>query len=158
MSVEILLFAGTVDGDLPLYASHATYYGGQPAKILTTGVDLATTYASIIGMLKNDSTVDAVAGPQVNDAAAGTLSCSVVFGANKVRLTQASAGQVFAYPPTAHSGAWQEGDEIYVAATGGVWDNAAGNAGDPPCGRVVKAPLSATDDMHVYQYPRPVKT
>jgi len=157
MAIEILIFAGSIDGDLPLKSSHTAYKGGMAAKMTSTGLDVATTYASVIGFFKNDSaTVDDISGPQVNDAAAGPLSGAVVFGANKVRLTQAAAGQVFAFPPTANTGTWVENDEIYVKADG-TWDNAAANGGDPPQGRVVKAPTSATDDMHVYQYPRAPK-
>jgi hypothetical protein len=160
MAAEILIFGGSIDGELPLLSSHASYFGGQPARFNGAGVDVASqgagAYATVIGLFKNDSTADSVSGPQVNDVAAGPLTASVIFGANKVRLTQAAAGNVFAFPATAHAGAWQLGDEIYVNNSG-VWDNQAANGGDPPCGRVVYAPTSATDNLEVYMYPRPPK-
>jgi hypothetical protein len=150
MACEILLFAGNVDGDLPLYASHAAYFGGQPAKISANGVDLCLSGADYIGLFKNDSTDDDKSGPQVQDALApGFLSTGVIQGANKVRVTQAVTGQVF--PATGGAGAWAEGQLVYVGSTG-LLDNAA-NASGKPIGRVVKAPASATDDMHIYQFP-----
>jgi len=155
MSAEVLLFAAGIDGDLPLDVTtpHAAYKGGQPLKIAANGLDLATDHLDVIGLAKNDSTDDDKQGPQVDDTEAPEFqSASVILGGQKVQLTQAAAGEVFQFPPTT-GGAWLAGQEIFLDGAGGNnWDNVAETAGDAPSGRVVKAPTSATDDMHVYLY------
>lgn len=150
MAVEVLIFGGAIDGDLPLDPAHAAYKGGQPALITATGVNVTLLPATYIGILKNDSVDDDRQGPQVNDTAAPGTSTSVIIGANKLRVTQAAAADVFLFPGTA--GAWAEGQEIFISVAGKL-DNAAAAGGDPSIGKVLRAPASATDDLHMQQYP-----
>jgi len=156
MSAEVLLFGMGIDGDLPLDVTtpHAPYKGGQPAKIGTDGLDLATDHLDYIGVFKNDSTEDDVQGPQVDDVNSPEFqSASVIGGGQKVRFVQEVAGEVFQFPPSGGGGVWVAGQEIFLDGAGGNnWDNAAETAADAAIGRVVKAPASATDDLHVYLY------
>lgn len=156
MAAEVLLFGMGIDGDLPLDVTtpHTAYLGGQALSIDADGLDLAGSVVSVIGLAKNDSTEDDVQGPQVDDAQSPEFqSASVIPGGQKVRLSQLAAGDVFQFPPSGGGGVWLPGQEIFLDVAGGNnWDNAAATAGDGAFGRVVKAPASATDDMHVYLY------
>lgn len=151
MSLEVLQWGGVIDGDLPLSAVHAVYKGGQPALIAAAGVDLALAPADYIGFFKNDSVDDDKQGPQVGDTIVGVpgTACSVVIGANKLRIWQAAAGDVFAFPPTV-GGAWVPGQEVIITGAGKLDNAAAGTTGG--VGRVLVAPASATADLHIQQY------
>lgn len=152
---QVLLFGMGIDGDLPLnvVTPHLAYFAGQAAAIGALGLDKSLDHTTFIGMFKNNSTEDDVQGPEVDDVQSPEFtSASVIPGGQKVQISQDAANQVFKFPPTT-GGAWLPGQEIFWNGASFFWDNIAETGGDAPLGRVVKIPLSATDDMHVYLYP-----
>lgn len=159
MSCEVIQWAGYIDGDFTLADSPDAYVGGQPARLSGGRVNLckSATLAQYIGILKNDSGDDLSQGPQVDDALmTGDKDCSVIIGANKVKLSPSLINGVstppFAYPPTGGGSVWADTDLMYID-TNGKWDNAPATGGDPKFGRVVQAPASATDDLIFLQFP-----
>lgn len=165
MACEILHPQGAyLDGEEKLSASAGDYVAGMPAKVTSSGIDVALTPATVNGLMKNDKSVDAgvKVGPQVGDTPdQSDLRCTVVKGSYKVKLSQGKllAGTYaapFAYPPTGGGGVWSKGDKLYVNGSG-KWDNAAASGGDPSFGIVTKAPASATDTLEADIHPLYVK-
>lgn len=161
MACEVLfLEGGYLDGEPLLSATAADYVAGQPVKITSTGYDVALLPADVLGMFKNDKSQDAgpLVGPQVGDApASGSISCTVIKGTVKVKMTTGTKKDLttttpFAFPPTGNAGVWAVGQKLFVSATG-KWDNAAAAGGDPDFGVVELAPAAATDPLEATMHP-----
>jgi len=175
MAVEPLLPNVIIDGEFIIDPGVLDpWVGGQPAFLGAAGVSLlkaggagaARTSLRTIGLFKNMRAAEQTQEVQVNDAATATVqapnNASVVLGPGKVRLfTNGQDAAPFRFPPTGGGGVWTAGDEIFasnsVIAPATVpdylLDNTPGVAADVAFGRVLRAPLSATDDMIVYLYP-----
>lgn len=157
MALEVLHYGGYIDGDLPRKTSPTDYVAGMAAKITTTGVDVATTPATFLGLFKNDKSEDDRIAPQAADAVVSTqVGVGVVIGTNKVRMTpgvlaaDVSTGtktNPYVWPGSA-GGGWNAGDLIYVQSSG-KWDNQVQTGGDPAFGVVTRAPTASGDEMHV---------
>ena len=154
MALEILQPQGAyLDGGQKLSSTAADYVAGQPCKITATGLDVALTPATTLGLMKNDKSVDAGAkvGPQAGDTPDQTdLRATKVNGAYQVKMTTGrrfdnTLTQPFVFPGTG-GGGWAVGDKMYVNGSG-KWDNAPAVAADPSFGIVLKVPASATDSL-----------
>lgn len=161
MALEVLHYGGFIDGDGNLDPASGDYVAGMPCEITSAGAKLHTsaTNAAFHGLFKNDKSEDngAGVGPQAADTTPTTgenqPDVGIVLGTNKVRMSPGIlktgvTDAPFVWPGSAH--AWTEGDELFVNAAG-KWDNQA-TAGSTARGRVTKAPISATDDLHAYMY------
>lgn len=153
MGCEVLFLEGCyIDGEQPLYASAADYVAGMAAKNTANGVDVASSHATVNGIMKNDGSVDQNArnSPQVGDSTdTSDLRCAVIKGVAKVKMTPGTlrAGTVaapFIFPGSA-GGGWAVGNKMYVTAAG-KWDNTP-IASEQPFGTVTKIPASATDSL-----------
>lgn len=155
MACELLeINGGGIDGEMTLASDAIDYVAGQPVRVKASGIDIAVDAFDVIGIMKNDKSVDASAkvGPMAGDTPdQSDLRASRCHGTLKVKMTRGKllAGTFqtpFQYPPTGNAGAWAVNDKLFCSDAG-LWDNVPENAGDQSYGTVTKAPTSATDSL-----------
>lgn len=150
MALAVLQLNGNLDGEFAIDTAATDHVAGQPAKHTATGVALALTPATTMGLFKNDMADEVLVGPSVGDALqTGLANATVLKGINTVKMTggklKTGAAQTpFLFPPT--NSPWTKGNHLFVS-TAGFWDNAPGTANDPPMGICNKPPASATDSL-----------
>lgn len=154
MALELLdIEAGRIDGEMVLAPSGTDYVAGMACRITTTGLNVAVDAFDVIGLFKNDKSVDASTrvGPMAGDTPdQSDLRAARAKGKIKVKMTAGTllAGTTttpFTYPGSG-GGGWAVNDKMYLQDDG-KWDNVAENATDQSFGIVTKAPASAADSL-----------
>lgn len=156
MSINIDQFIGWLDSEHQIATAGTDHVAGQPAKLTTTGMQLALLPKDVIGIFYNDMVLEVAGGPSAVDAAASGFTPSSVLmgGSNKITISPGvlKTGAVqtaYVFPPT--NSPWAVGQHIFLNASG-FWDNAPANTNDPPFGVVTKPPATSTDTMQVVLY------